>query len=70
MADGDRTVERQEISARVEAETAHGGMKGVVDTMGLGLATRGVQRHHQLAHEPRTTRLTGDQALDPATASA
>ena len=32
--------------------------------MGLGLATRGVQRHHQLAHEPRTTRLTGDQALE------
>ena len=32
--------------------------------MGLGLATRGVQRHHQLAHEPRTTWLTGDQALE------
>ena len=64
MADGDRTVECQEISARVEAEIAHGGMKGAIDPMGLGLATRGVQRHHQLAHEPRTTRLTGDQALE------
>ena len=31
--------------------------------MGLVLAPRGVQRHHQLAHEPRPARLAGDQAL-------
>ncbi len=63
VADGDRAVERQEIGARVEADIAHSGMKDAVDAMGLGLATGGVQRHHQLAHEPWPTRLTGDQAL-------
>ena len=62
MAGRDRPVERQEISARVEPEIAHRGMERAVGTMGLGLATRGVQRHHQLADEPRTTRLIGDHA--------
>ncbi len=64
MADGDRTIERQEIGVRVEAEIAHRGTKGAVGAMGLGLAPGGIQRHHQLAHQPRPTRLIGDQALE------
>ncbi len=64
MADGDRTVERQETSTRVQAEIAHGGMEGAIHAMSLGLATGRVQRDHQLTDEAGTTRLGGDQALD------